>query len=344
MAGEVFDDSVLDDEEALRPADAQLRRLAESGARIRREVDSTGAAVAGLQADAQFRALVVAGADSRLLRAVLEPWCPLPFVAWPGPGLPGWTGANDIVVVLAPTSGDDAATTAVAEAVRRGCTLLVAGPVHAPVAELAVGRETTLLPTVTDDSLAVAVAVLAALHRLGLGPEVDPDAVATALDAVAVSCSPFRDLAGNPAKELAIVLAESTPLVWGGSVLAARAARRVAEALRRASGRAALAADADHLLPVLAAAAPADLFADPFADPSGAVRPALLLLDDGDDAPVVREQRGRLVAAAESNRVRVHTVTGTQGGAIARYGSLLATGSYAAVYLGLGLGRRPDEP
>ena len=76
--------------------------------------------------------MVVAGADSRLLRAVLEPWCPVPFVAWPGPGLPGWTGALDIVVVLAPTSGDDAAPTAVAEAVRRGCTLLVACPAHTP--------------------------------------------------------------------------------------------------------------------------------------------------------------------------------------------------------------------
>ncbi len=344
MAGEVFDDSVLDDEQALRSADALLRRLAESGARVRREVDSTGTAVAGLQPEGRPRAMVVAGADSRLLRAVLEPWCPVPFVAWPGPGLPGWTGALDIVVVLAPTSGDDAATTAVAEAVRRGCTLLVACPAHAQVAELAAGRETTVLPTVTDDSLAVAVVVLAALHRLGLGPEVETEAVAAALDEVAVECSPYRDLAGNPAKELAIVLADATPLVWGGSVLAARAARRIAEALRRSSGRAALAADADHLLPVLAAAAPADPFADPFADgPTRAVRPALVLLDDEVDAPVVREQRGRLVAAAQSHGVRVHTLTGADGGPIARYGSLLTTGSYAAAYLGVGLGRPAVE-
>ena len=288
--------------------------------------------------------MVVAGADSRLLRAVLEPWCPVPFVAWPGPGLPGWTGALDIVVVLAPTSGDDAATTAVAEAVRRGSTLLVACAAHAQVAELAAGRETTVLPTVTDDSLAVAVVVLAALHRLGLGPEVETEAVAVALDEVAVECSPYRDLAGNPAKELAIVLADATPLVWGGSVLAARAARRIAEALRRSSGRAALAADADHLLPVLAAAAPADMFADPFADgPTRTPRPALVLLDDEVDAPVVREQRGRLVAAAQSHGVRVHTLTGADGGPIARYGSLLTTGSYAAAYLGVGLGRPAVE-
>ncbi|HLK95833.1 MAG TPA: hypothetical protein VK365_08860, partial [Nocardioidaceae bacterium] len=114
MAGDVFDDSALDDEQALRRIDPLLRRLAESGARVRREVDSTRSAVNGLRADGRPRAMVVAGADSRLLRAVLEPWCPVPFVAWPGPGLPGWTGALDMVVVLAPRSGDDSASTAVA--------------------------------------------------------------------------------------------------------------------------------------------------------------------------------------------------------------------------------------
>lgn len=343
MAADQFDDSRLDDQAALREADPQLRRLAESGARVRREVDSTQAAVAGLGDDGRPRAMVVAGADSRLLRAVLEPWCPVPFVAWPWPGLPGWTSTLDMVVVLAPTSGDAAASTAVAEAVRRGCTLLVACPAHAPLAELAQGRSSTVLPTVTDDSLAVSVVALNALHQLGMGPAVDPEAVAAALDAVAVSCSPYRDLADNPAKELAIALADVTPLVWGGSVLAARAARRVAEAFRRSSGRAALAADADHLLPVLASTSLSDVFADPFADPV-ATRPGLVLLDDDTGAPVVREQRGRLVAAADARGVRVQSVAGADGGPVARYGSLLAAGSYAAVYLGVGLGAGADGP
>ena len=68
-------------------------------------------------------------------------------------------------------------------------------------------------------------------------------------------------------------LADAQPLVWGGSVLAARASRRVAEALRAASGRAALAADADALLPMLESVAPRDPFADPFED-DGLGRPA----------------------------------------------------------------------
>lgn len=336
----MFDDSLLDDPDALAAADPQLRTLAEAGAQVRREVAASGDGVAGLAADTPPRAVVVAGADSRLLRAVLEPWCPVPFVAWPGPGLPGWAGTWDTVVVLAQTPGDVLASTAIAEAVRRGCGLVVACDPHSPVAELAAARHSSVLPTHTGDALAAAVVMLQALHQLGLGPELDAEAVAAALDEVAVLCSPFQNIVHNPAKELALLLADATPLLWGGSVLAARAARRVAESIRRASGRSSLAADADRLIPVLSSAAPRDLFADPLDEglPSAA-RPALVVLDDGTQGSAVREQRGRLVAHATRHEVRVHTLTCDTGPEVARYASLLSQGSYAAAYLGIGLGR-----
>jgi hypothetical protein len=260
-------------------------------------------------------------------------------VAWPGPSLPGWAGALDLVVVLAPEGGDTGSASAVAEAVRRGCQLVVACPPDSLVARHAEGRHTTLLPTSSGDQLATAVVMLEFLDRLALGPSTDPEQVAQALDDVAISCSPYRDLAVNPAKMLAIALADSTPLVWGGSVLAARAARRVAESVRRASGRAALAADAEHLLPVIAASPPADVFADPFADTGDGDprRPVLVVLDDGSSEASVREQRGRLLAAAQEHRVRVETVASEAGSEVARYAALLATGTYAAAYLGVGL-------
>ena len=44
----------------------------------------------------------------------------MPFVAWPGPSLPGWAGSLDLVVVLAPEGSDTGTASAVAEAVRRG--------------------------------------------------------------------------------------------------------------------------------------------------------------------------------------------------------------------------------
>jgi Bacterial phospho-glucose isomerase C-terminal SIS domain len=334
----VFDDALLDDPAALAAADPTLRPLAEAGARVRREVATAQEVLGGFESDVRPRAVVAAGNDSRLLRAVLEPWCPVPFVAWPGPGLPGWVGALDAVVVMAQTQGDVSASSAVSEATRRGAVLIVTCHPHSDVAEMAAGRYTTLLPVTTGDPLAAAVALLQALHVLKLGPDVDAEAVATALDRVAEDCSPFHDIVQNPAKELALSLADVNPLLWGGSVLAARAARRVAEAIRRVSGRSSLAADADHLLPVIAAASPPDVFADPYESRASSNQTALVILDDGTQDSVVRVQRGRLMAGAEQHGVRVTTLECDHGPEIARYASLLSQGSYAAAYLGVGLG------
>jgi hypothetical protein len=336
-----FDESRLDDEGALAAHDPYLRTLAESGARVRREAGEADAAVeeavAQSREQARPRAVIAAGPDSRLLRAVLEPWCPVPFVAWPGPALPGWAGSLDLVVVLAPDGGDPATASAVAEAVRRGCQVVVACPERSLVAEHAAGRDATVLPVATRDQLAVAVLVLSYLDRVGLGPSADPEQVAGALDTVAIACSPHRDLSVNPGKILALTLADSLPLVWGGSVLAARAARRVAESIRRASGRGALAGDAEHLLPIIEAARQRSVFDDPFDGDAGASRPVLVVLDDGADDPVLREQRSTLTREADERGIRVEVVSAEAPGEVARYAELLLSGTYAAEYLRIGL-------
>ncbi len=338
-----FDESRLDSESALGSVDARLRHLAGSGARVRRDAEeaanelAAGAEALARAQESRPRAVVAAGPDSRLLRAVLEPWCPVPFVAWPNPGLPGWVGAIDLVVVLAPDGSDLGAASAVAEAARRGCQVVVACPPSSLVAEHAAGRYTSLLPCETRDQLAAAVVTLDVLHRLGLGPASDPDPVAEALDDVALACSPHRDLSINPAKMLAICLADTNPLVWGGSALAARAARRVAESMRRTSGRAALAGDAEVLLPVLAATRARDVFDDPVDGGATTTRPALVVLDDGAEDPVRREQRDRLVATADERGVRVETLTSEAPSEVARYASLVLSGTYASEYLALGL-------
>ena len=340
---DLFDETRLDDEDVLSRADHVLRTLAEAGSRVRREAagaaDAIAAAVA-MTKDDRPRAVVAAGPDSRLLRAVLEPSCPVPFVAWPGPGLPGWAGSLDLVVMLAPDGSDAGSARTLAEAVRRGCRVVVACPENSPVAEHAAGRHTTLLPTTSGDQLATAVVMLQYLSRVDLGPEADAEEVARALDDVAVACSPHRDLSVNPAKLLAIALGDSPPLVWGGSVLAARAARRVAESLRRASGRSALAGDTEQLVPVIGSAPQRDVFDDPFADGEAAdLPPVLVILDDGADDPVVAEQRARLESEAEARQVRVEVLAAEAACDVARYASLLGQGRYAAAYLAVGLGR-----
>lgn len=337
-----FDDARLDDEVALAAADPVLRALAEAGARVRREAvaaaEAVDSAVLTALDDTRPRAVVAAGTDSRLLRAVLEPWCPVPFVAWSGPSLPGWTGPLDLVVVLAPQDGDAGTASSAAEAVRRGCSLVIACPVPSLVGDHAVGRHTTVLPTSTGDQLATAVVMLELLARVHLGPATDAAAVADALDDVAVACSPYRSLSVNPAKMLALALGDTVPLLWGSSVLSARAARRVAESIRRASGRAALAADAAQLLPVLSAARARDVFADPLTSEDAELRPGLLIFDDGSDDEVGLAQGAHLTRVAEERDLRVETLEAGGGNDVARYASLVATGGFTAAYLGVGLG------
>jgi hypothetical protein len=333
-----FDDAALDDPAALARIDPDLRALAEAGAAVRRagELAAGTVAVAGAIPHQRPRAVVAAGPDGRLLRAVLEPSCPVPFVAWPFDGLPGWAGPLDLVVVPAPRGELGAGVVAtVAEAERRGCLLLVAAPSSSPLAD-AGGRDAVHLPVVDTDQLAVASPLLQLLHAWGLGPAVDPAEVADALDAVARRCGPAEPSTANPAKELAMALGDAVPVVWGGSVLAARAARRVAEALRAGSGRAAVAGDADQLVPLVQAAPEHDPFADPFADEAPPVRPALVVLDDGRSAP------GPVEAIAEQRGVHVHRVAALEGSELARFASLVATGRYAAAYLACGLGYQAD--
>ena len=336
-----FDEARLDDPGVLDTVDLRLRTLAESGSRVRREAHEAATATAELIAadrdSERPRAVIAAGPDSRLLRAVLEPWCPVPFVAWPYPGLPGWAGSLDLVVMLAPEGNDHGSASAVAEAVRRGAQVVVACPERSLVGEHAAGRHVTVLPTVTGDQLATAVVMLDYLAHVHLGPRADAASVAESLDEVATDCSPHRDLSVNPAKMLAIAMADTNPLVWGGSVLAARAARRVAESLRRTSGRSAIAGDAEHLLPVIEATKQHDVFADPFAEDQADLRPLLLVLDDRSDDPAVRAQERELTAAAARHGVRVERMETDADAEVARYASLLLTGTYAAEYLRVGL-------
>jgi hypothetical protein len=340
----VFDDSSLDNQRALASADAILRRLAEAGARVRRETADALDPISQLKEMPQPRAVIAAGTEARFIRAMLEPVCPVPFVAWPSHGLPGWVGALDLVVVMASDYAAPGLIVTVHEAVRRGSQLIIACPKSSPIADYAGSRSTTLMPTTTADPLAAAIVMLAGLHEMNLGPEVRPDLVADAMDQVAIDCSPNADVAENPAKDLALGLADAQPLVWGGSVLAARASRRLAEALRAASGRAALAADADALLPIIENAGPRDPFEDPFEDaPLVDRRPTLLLLDDGNSEALIRADHQRLLAAAERSDVRACPIAHWTGSDVERYATLLQTGMFAAVYLAVGLGRNLER-
>lgn len=343
----VFEDSRLDPAELPGPAEAALRYLASTGARIRS--DAAGLATSADRAATELerpRGVLVVGSEARLVRSVLEPVCPVPMVAWPFDRLPAWVGPLDLVVALDTETGQlssapgQSCLESVAEAQRRGAGILLAGREDSPAWRAAGSRSAVRLPVLSADPMSAAVVVLALLGQIGIGPHVDPEQVSRAADLVAESASPHHDLATNPAKEMACALADADPLLWGGSVLAARSARRCAEALRRASGRAALSADADALMPVITGTAVRDPFADPDID-GLATRPVLVVMDDADGADSAG--RARLEAACRQHDVAVRSISlplgMDQAGPVDRYVTLLLEGRFSAAYLALGLGR-----
>lgn len=333
----VFDDGRLDDRDALAGADEHLRWLASAGARLRVEKDAASGPISSLSDRERPRAVIALGREARFLRAALEPGCPVPFVAWQEPTLPGWVGALDIVVAL---GAEPHVVTSVAEAVRRGCQVLWSCEPGTPGTEL-LDRGSTILPATTGDPLATAIVTLSALSSIGLSPFVHIESIAESLDEVAEACSVHSDLVTNPAKILASSLADSMPLVCGPSVLSARAARRIAEALRSATGRAALAADARELFPVVAGAQVRDVFADPFDTSTDAVV-SLLLLDDELAQPGAA--LADLIDAATVRDMRISRIIRSQNSAVERYATMLQEGLFAAAYLRVGLGRTQESP
>ncbi|MDO4413344.1 MAG: phosphoheptose isomerase [Cutibacterium sp.] len=332
-----FDDSRLD--APLDPlTEGVLRHLASTGARIRRDSADLDDVRRTVNEWGRPRGVLVVGPEARLVRSVLEPGCPVPLVAWAFQRLPAWVGPLDLVVVL-DTDGQCAAQ--VAEARRRGSAIILASTEDTDSWRVAGNHGTARIPIASKDFMSAAVAALSVLGDLGLGPAVDPGQVARVADMVAELASPHRDLAVNQAKDLACALADAEPLTWGGSVLAARASRRLAEWMRRATGRIALSADAVALRPIIESAPRRNLFADP--DLDGELRrPVLVVMDDAETGhEAVRHDLEHLCAVHD---VTVRSVTLPMGidersSPMDRYVALLLQGSFAAVYLALGLGR-----
>jgi len=323
----MFDDSLLDDPGTLSRRGQRLEQLARFGSRLRYEhADEVAAAVAGLTAT-RPRSVVVIGHEARLVRAVVEPTSPIPVVAWPTTTLPAWAGPLDLVIVLA--ESDCSLLPCCVEASRRGSLLLLVAPQGSPILDQF--GSGAILVTREADPLVSALLACKVLDILRLGPALDLDTVANVVDEAADECGPRHGLGVNPAKDLACALADTIPLVWGGSVLAARASRRVAEALRQVTRVPALAADDRALVPLIEGARPRDLFADPFEDPSGSISFSVLVLDDG-DYPL---QAVDLADLAASRNIRVETIRHTAGGPVARYVGLLHRGLFAVAYIEL---------
>ena len=239
----------LDDVEIVEAGDpgGMLRQVASSAAQVRTALRACAEAdLSALGPDSRPRAIVVAGSGgaggSAFARDSLAAVCglgtPVQVAGVSGYQLPGWIGAADLVIAVS-RSGHTAEALALAgEAAWRGCDLVGVGAPGSPLQELVLRARGTFIPVTTVGPArampwALTVPLLVIADRLGAARIGDDDyeAAAAAMEDVSHQCRPSSESFVNPAKSLALDLVGRLPVIWGGSPVAAAAARRFASQL-----------------------------------------------------------------------------------------------------------------
>ena len=310
---------------------------------------------------------------SDILDVLAEPGSPVPLTTRREAPLPGWIGPLDLVIAVSQSGRAAGPLALAAEAARRGASLLTVGAPDSPLADVCVrGRGVHVdiasdAPTSRAALWSMLTPVLLAADRLGLidCPEAVLERVADVLDERAEECRPSSESFVNPAKVLAVGLAETVPVVLGDGALTGVAAGRASAMLARTARMPAThGALPDAAAQVVACfdgpfggpgedgpASERGIFADPFLDGPPSPQLGLLLLRDHPDVlpplPVAPSTvpPGELAdAVAESARdagVTVWEVEAVAGHPLERLASVIALTDYAATYLALGLGLDP---
>ncbi|HEX3778295.1 MAG TPA: hypothetical protein VHX38_01385 [Pseudonocardiaceae bacterium] len=347
----MLDDSLLDDTERLASADGRaggcLRAVASAGAQVRATQEA--AAETGLAALARDRprALVivtrpgVGPAVAQLLLALLPPTCPVPVVI--SEDVPSWIGPLDVLLVHSDDPGDVQLAGSIDRARRYGATVVITAQAEGPVAAAAAG--TVLLPPRIDLPVGFGYpralsAGLILFDTLGL-LRTDLGRLADELDREAERDHASYESFVNPAKSLALRIADHTPLLCGLDSVATAVGWHAAEVLAGFAGVVASNASYPQICgrrvlyrSAIGASAGADIFADPDdAVPGG---PRALLLSVTDDPQAVAN---RLTATDDlPGADLLQPAEETEGGAAVRAAVLALRFEMASVYLGLASG------
>lgn len=375
----------LDDAAVLTAADPgeMLRQVASAAAQIREaQLLAAEAGIGRLAADGRPRAVVVAGMGGSgicgdVLAAVCGLSCPVPVVTVRGYRLPGWVGAADLVLAVS-CSGSTQETLAVAaEAIRRGCRLVCVGgrstpnggdggaegtfPQEAqesPLAAIAAQGRAPFVPVRSAGQpramlWALTIPLILTARTAGLldVPDEVLETTAARLEEISHRCRPASESFLNPAKQLALDLAGTVPMIWGTSQLAGVAAYRFACQLNENAKYPAVAGElpeAGHnqvvaLDGIFGAGRPggeeADFFRDRTEEPETGLH--LVVLRDTEEHPQVA--RGRAVSAelARARGVPVSEFAAEGDHRLERIASLIAFADYTTVYLAIALGVDP---
>ncbi|MEE1929311.1 SIS domain-containing protein [Streptomyces sp. TRM 70351] len=385
-----------------------LRGTAGAGARVRTAArQATEAGLTSLRPDGRPRGLLVAGPGpaagcaADLLAAVNHGAVPVALLRPTGAGaaphalrwtLPGWAGPVDLLLVVTPDGTEPGLAFLAEQAYRRGCTVVAVTPAGGPLAETVSGTHGLAVPvapppaapadgtpgsppgrpaTVPGTLWALLTPLLVLTDRLGLGetPGTAVQALADRLDRIAERCGPATPTYANPAKTLAVELAEALPVLWSEGPLASAAARHFTTVLAALPGRPALAAELPEALTSHAAlltgafaggsgtgsgTAPDDFFRDRVEE-AQALRPRLVLLRDSpppapgppqaspQDArpPQTGGDTGETAAPAVRALAHAHGTALSElrpaegSSALEAAADLVATTDFAAVYLTL---------
>lgn len=346
----MLDDSLFDDPGRLADIDTRglLRSAALAGAQVRATTEAATELGLGDLADSRPRALVlltrpgVSPAVCRLLAALLGQSCPVPVVVTDS--APTWVGPLDVVFGHTDDVGDAVLAESVERAARRGASVVLAAPEDGPVAAAAAGRAKLLAPKVPvprELSFAHVFTVgLSMLNALGL-LSADVETLADELDRESERAHPGHELMMNPAKSLAMRLADRAPLLWGLDAASTAVAEHGAFALGAHAGVPCAVdryaqAESARVLHRLATSlgSEADLFADP-EDNVGA-QPRVFLISARYDAHAEASERAAVAALPAADLVTPGESVGDD--AVVRSALLAVRFDLAAVYLGLASG------
>ena len=365
----VLPEELLDDVGRLEAGDVSgmLPAVASAAAQVREAAAlSAEAGIGALAQEDRPRSVVVCGMGGSgiagdVLAAVAGPSCPVPVLTHRGYGLPAWVGAADLVVAVSCSGSTEETLSALEEAVRRGCRLLVVGAAGSPVEELG-SRGRALFVPVTQGRQpratmwALSTPLVLAATALGLASvdEAAVEATAAQLEQVAVSCRPDADHFVNPAKRLALELSGTLPVVWGTSPLAGIAAYRFACQLNenaKLPGVWGVLPEACHNQVVAfdgpfggsAAFSEDDFFADRTEGDEGAAatRLRVVLLRDADEHPQIARRAQVVADLADERGIDVSSLPAVGESSFERLASLIGPTDWASTYLALLEGRDP---
>ncbi|CAM5650689.1 SIS domain-containing protein [Streptomyces chartreusis] len=374
----MLDESLLDTPEALADADrrALLRGAAEAGARVRTAArHAVEAGVHDLKPDGRPRAILIAGPGAAatcvadLLGTLAGATSPVtrlaPAGVAPAAGalrweLPGWAGFVDLLLIATPDGTEPGLSLLAEQAYRHGCTVVAVAPAGTPLSEAMHGNHGLFVPMATapyeqDESLAASAPgvlwalltpLLALLDRTGLltAPPDAVEKVADRLDHIAERCGPAIATYSNPAKTLAVELADALPLIWTEGVSAGPAGRRFAAALAELSGHPALVAELPEALAshsallagrLAASADPDDFFRDRVEE-TPALHARVVLLRDRPIGGLTAAPSARDLAL--SHDTPISELEPEPGGELETLAELIAITDFAAVYLALASG------